>query len=262
MDSGRRSARLHITKLLGGLALVFAGFQWTATVLGSDRGQAGVLVGAVVVAALLAIQRLFFGGSFAAAARALGLGAPHRRGVLTAGAVCSMLLLVIPVYAQWTRAAVEVQPGWAWLLPGLFAQAGVAEETLFRGYLFAHLRRTHAFWPAARRSMVPFVIVHLWLFVTLPWPIAMASLLLAVAISFPLAHLFELAGGTIWAAALVHFVVQGTLKVASVPGEAAATLPLVWIAASATLPFLVFLVPRHPGEPPSEEAGLDGAVRQ
>jgi predicted benzoate:H+ symporter BenE len=48
-------------KLLAGLAIVLALFQGLAYALESDRGQAGVLVAAAVVAALVAVQGLFFG---------------------------------------------------------------------------------------------------------------------------------------------------------------------------------------------------------
>ena len=85
-------------------------------------------------------------------------------------------------------------PGWVSLLPGLFAQAGIAEEVLFRGYLFGQVRVGRTFWRAAALSMVPFVSVHLVLFFYMAWPIALASVLLAIAISFPLAYLFELGG--------------------------------------------------------------------
>jgi membrane protease YdiL (CAAX protease family) len=233
-------------RLVAGLALVFAGFQWVATVLASDRGQAGLPIALLVVAALLVVERILFGQPFAAAARALGLGVPARRGLLTAAALGLLLLLVIPVYAHFARAPVALHPGWPCLLAGLFAQAGIAEETLFRGYLFGHLRRRHPFWRAASLSMIPFVIVHLLMFVSLPWPIAAAAMLLAVVLSFPLAHLFELGGGTIWAPALVHFVVQGALKVGGVSAASPVALPLVWMAASATIPWLAFLVPRRP----------------
>ena len=63
-------------------------------------------------------------------------------------------------------------PGWISLLPGLFAQAGIAEEVLFRGYLFGHVRVGRTFWRAAAVSMLPFVSVHLILFFSMPWPIA------------------------------------------------------------------------------------------
>jgi membrane protease YdiL (CAAX protease family) len=237
-------SREEFGKLVAGLALVFAGFQWAATVLASDRGQAGVLIAALVVAALLAVQRLFFAEPFAAAVRALGLGPPALRGLLVAAVLCLVLLLVLPAYGHFTQVSLDLLPGWIALLPGLFAQAGIAEETLFRGYLFGRLRRRHSFWRAAWMAMVPFVIVHLLMFATLPWPIAAAALFLAAALSFPLAHLFEVGGHTIWAPALVHFVVQGALKVTVVSGDSAAAMPLAWMAACATIPFLVFLVPR------------------
>jgi membrane protease YdiL (CAAX protease family) len=134
--------------------------------------------------------------------------------------------------------------GWVWLIPGLFAQAGIAEETLFRGYLFGRLRTGRTFWRAAALSMVPFVAVHLVLFITMPFWVAMAALMLAVVTSFPMAQLFELGGSTIWPPALMHFVVQGTVKVTVLSGEASAAFPLVWMLASAVLPLFVFLVPR------------------
>lgn len=101
-----------------------------------------------------------------------------------------LLLLVIPLFAHVRQASVPFFPGWGWLIFGLFAQAGIAEEILFRGYLFGYLRRRRSFWQAALLATGPFV-VHLLLFVTLPWPIALAALFLAVALSFPIAHLFE-----------------------------------------------------------------------
>jgi membrane protease YdiL (CAAX protease family) len=130
-------------------------------------------------------------------------------------------------------------PGWTSLLPGLFAQAGIAEEALFRGYLFGHVRVGRTFWRAAGLSMLPFVAVHVILFFSMPWPIALASVLLAVVISFPLAHLFELGGGTIWAPALLHFVIQATVKVVVIP-YGAESFALAWMAASALIPLLVF----------------------
>ena len=87
--------------------------------------------------------------------------------------------------------------------------------------------------------MLPFVLVHLVLFFSMPWPIALASVVLAIVISFPLAHLFELGGNTIWAPALLHFVVQATVKVL-VFSNGADSFALLWMAASAAIPMLVF----------------------
>ena len=89
--------------------------------------------------------------------------------------------------------------------------------------------------------MVPFVAVHLMLFFSMPWPIALVSTILAVIISFPLAYLFELGGATIWAPAILHFVIQATVKILVFP-EGAEAFALAWMAASATIPLLVFAV--------------------
>ncbi len=231
-------------KLLGGLCVIFALFQWLATALGSTRGEWGLLIGAVVVLACIAAERVLFGRRSPDAARALGLGRPASRGLVAAIVVSALMLLVIPLHAAVLGGRMEMYPGWAPLLPGLFAQAGIAEETLFRGYLFRHLRDGRSFWRAAALATIPFVAVHLVMFATQPWIIAAASLALAAIIALPLAHLFEIGGRTIWAPAILHFVVQGAIKVIVVPGDPGATLPLAWMAAAALVPFVVFLVPR------------------
>jgi membrane protease YdiL (CAAX protease family) len=231
-----------LAALIAGLALVFALFQGLAHTLGSDRGQAGLLVAAVVIAALVAVERLLFGQSPAAALRSLGFGPPAMKGLAIALGLGVLLVAVIPTYAAMNGVSVAPYPGWMWLLPGLFAQGGVAEEALFRGYLFGRLRRDRSFWRASALAGMPFVLVHLYLFATLPWPVALASVLLATIISFPLAHLFELGGNTIWPPALLHFTVQGAVKVLELPGNT--LMPLVWIGASAALPYLGFLFAR------------------
>jgi membrane protease YdiL (CAAX protease family) len=230
-------------RLLLGLFAVYALFQWSAHALGSDRGQAGLIVALLVVGATLAVERLWFAQSFKRAIRAIGLWSPSRAGVVVSAGISALILLVIPAYGLIADVTVTMREGSLWLVPGLFAQGGVAEETLFRGYLFGHLRRGRSFWRAAVLSTLPFVAVHLTLFATMPWPVALAALLLSVLLSFPLARLFELGGWTIWPPALVHFIVQGTVQVVDVTGEAAFPFPLVWMAASALIPFLAFLIP-------------------
>lgn len=248
-------------RLLLGLALVFSLFHGAATALDSDRGQAGLLVGALVVAATLCVERLLFGEPPGRAARALGLGRPRARGLLSAAGVSLLLLLVLPAVAAVTGGALSRYPRWAWLLPGLFAQAGIAEETLFRGYLFRHVHSGRSFWRAVALSGLPFVAVHLVLFATMPRPVAAAAVSLSALISTPLAYLFELGGGTVWAPAIVHAVIQGAIKVITVEG-AEGLLPLVWMAASALLPFLVFLVPRRGGAPtPGMAVATDAPAR-
>jgi membrane protease YdiL (CAAX protease family) len=122
----------------------------------------------------------------------------------------------------------------------LLAQAGLAEEVVFRGLVYGRIRATRSYWRATLLSIAPFALVHLAMFATLPWSIATASLALAVILCPPLTHLYELSGRTIWTTALLHATVQGAIKVVDIGGEGAATLPLIWIGACALLPYLVF----------------------
>lgn len=232
------------TRLVAGVASVFALFHWTAQALGSDRGQTGVVIGLLVVTATVVVEGVIFRQPPRLAARSLGLGRPRAGGLVAAAAVCVVLLLVVPVFAIVTAESPIVLPGWWRLLPGLFAQAGIAEEVLFRGYLFGRLRQGRSFWRAAGLSILPFAAVHLVLFLTMAWPIALAALILSIVLSVPLAHLFELGGSTIWAPALLHFVVQGTVKVITFSDTAGSGFPLLWIAASALVPMCALLVPR------------------
>jgi membrane protease YdiL (CAAX protease family) len=231
-------------RLLLGLLAIYAVLQASALALGSDRGQAGLIVGALVVAVALAVERVGFGRTAAPAARAIGLGRPRLPGVAVSVAISLLLVLVVPISLRVSGSSATLAPDWLWLLPGLFAQAGIAEEVLFRGYLFGHLRRERSFWRAAALSTIPFVAVHLLLFASMPWPVALAALLLSVVTSFPLAHLFELGGSTIWAPALLHFVIQAVVKVVVVSGEASSQFPVAWMAASAVLPMLALAMTR------------------
>ena len=250
MAAGRTAAAGAFTpgafwiRLVAGLVLVWALFQGIASGLGSVRGERGLIVGAAVVAALLMVEGLFFRVPPRRAAAALGLGWPQdSRAPVLAVAVCGLLLVYFPVFSAMTGSPLRPVPGWPWLALGLFAQGGLAEEALFRGYLFRRVRERHSFWRAAWLSMVPFTAVHLLLFATLPAPIAAASVLLAVVTAFPLAHLFELGGGNVWAPALLHGTIQ-TIKLIEPPATPTPAFPLGWMLLAATIPFIALLAPR------------------
>lgn len=240
--SGRWWVKLTLSALL-----LFCLFQWSASALHSDRGQAGIVVCGLVVLACWLVQRLLWRRPKAAVPAALGLGRPDRRGLARGAWISVLLLLVIPGYRYITGAEAGLRPGWLWLLPGLFAQAGIAEEVLFRGYLFGAVRQHYEFRRAAMLSAIPFVIAHLLLFVGMAWPLALASTGLALISSFPLARLYELGGRTIWPPALLHFVIQGALKVIEVPGDPGMGLTAAWFVAAALLPWLAFVPLRHGG---------------
>jgi membrane protease YdiL (CAAX protease family) len=163
--------------------------------------------------------------------------------VAISAAIGLALFLTIPLFGAATNSTFSPYPGWAWLLAGLFFQGGIAEEMLFRGYLFRHIRERRTYWKAASLSAIPFVLVHFILFYSNPWPIAAASILLAVIMSFPLSRLFEIGGNTIWPPAIVHFAAQAGVKLFVPAGDQAGLYPFFWIVACGIVPFGVFLFP-------------------
>lgn len=232
------------TRLITGLFTGYAVLQGMAAGLQSTRGEFGLAVAAGVILAILLAGGVLFAEPLPVAWRALGLGRPSARGMLAATALSSGLLALLVVGFVTSGAPVQPWPGWPLLVVGLFAQAGVAEETLFRAYLFGRLRRGRGFWRAAMITAVPFIIVHLLLFASMPWPVAAASLMLAASMSFPLSRLYELGNHTIWPPAILHFVAQAALKVIVLPEGSTQAVAIAWIMACAVLPWMVFLVPR------------------
>lgn len=237
-----------------GLALLFVLFDATATWLGSDRGQAGLAVCAIVLGATVLVMHALPGIPRTDRLHRLGLGRPRAPGLLAALTVSILLILVVPIYLLVSGAAWTIRPGWLWLVPGLFAQAGIAEEVLFRAYLYGQLRPGRSYWRAAMLASGPFVLVHLALLFRMPVAIAVASILLSAVIALPLARLFDLGGRTIWAAAILHAVVQGVVKVIDFD-EPSPTFPLIWMAASGVIPFLVFAWrPQNRRDPVGEQS--------
>ena len=231
-------------RLVTGLVLVFALFHSVAAALGSGRGEWGLLVAAVVVAAAVIYERFVLAPKVSPVVSAFGRATA--RGMGAAAAVSVALILVPAVAAGFAGWTLRLDDRIVVTAIGLFAQAGIAEETLFRSYLFGHLREGRSFWRAAWLSIAPFAAVHLFLFWTMPWPIAAAALALSCVISFPLAWLYELGGRTVWAPAVLHAVIQGLIKVVVVSGPGSEGLPLIWMAACAVLPLVLLLVPLCP----------------
>jgi membrane protease YdiL (CAAX protease family) len=163
------------------------------------------------------------------------------------------LLCFFPFFALATQTYIGFRPDAALLAIGMFAQGGIAEEVVFRGFLFRRFREKHSFWRAAFYSAIPFTAVHAVLFLSFDFPVALASLLVAVSLSFPLAWLFERGGNSVWLPAIVHAVVQASIKLVVVEEAPFQTMAIGWMAISAIAPWLLFAlrpdgtIPLRPG---------------
>jgi membrane protease YdiL (CAAX protease family) len=241
-DGTRAAGARSMARLVLGLLPAWLAFDRTAALTGSTLGQAGLLVGAVAVGALLLAEAVLYRRPPRQALVALGFGRPAARGVGAALALSLLMVCFYPAFALATGTPLVLREGWLLLLPGLLAQGGLGEEALFRGYLFGHLRETRGFWRAALLSVPPFLLVHLLLFVYMDPRLAAAAALLSVIMSFPLARLYDLGGRTIWAPALVHAVVQGSVKLVVAPEAKQMTMGLAWMGLSLVLPWIVFVL--------------------
>ena len=213
-----------------------------AFALGSFRGEWGLPVALATLAVLVVFEAIAFRTPWRDLPRSLGLTRPAPRATIAIVVLSLALVGFLPLYAMVMGIPLAMVPGWPLLAAGIFLQAGMAEETLFRGFLFRHLRQGRGFWAAALLSAIPFIAVHLVLFDTNNWQVALAAVLVSVSLSFPFAWAFERAGNSIWPVALLHAVIQGCIKLVIAPEASFLHLALVWMAVSAVVPWLVFLI--------------------
>jgi membrane protease YdiL (CAAX protease family) len=136
-----------------------------------------------------------------------------------------------------------LKSNWPWVLIGIITGVGIAEESLFRGYVFGFLREKRTFLKAATLSMILFGTMHLFLLLWLPLPIAIAAIVLAILAGYPTAYLFETGNRTIWPSAILHTTALAT-NLFQIPAELAVSLSLLWIGIVVIGLILVFVMGR------------------
>jgi len=258
--SGYASTHDPLPRILIGFLVLWFVLDRSAAMLGSFSGEAGIVVCVAVLLTAVIVERTLFGLGPAMSLPALGFRRPERDAIRATFLLCAALLAFYPLFSLGTTLPLGLADCWPVLLLGLFLQGGIAEEVVFRGYLFRHIRRGRSFWRAASLAALPFVAVHLLLFATLDFPLALAAFVVSVSLSFPLAWLFDRSGGSVWLPAILHFVVQGSIKVVTVPKASSMQFALAWMLFAALVPWLVFLLrpagPKHrPDSPPRSPIG-------
>ena len=151
---------------------------------------------------------LLFKHQLPAAVRFLGFGHPDKRTLIVTGVVSGLTLVFFPVFSGLTGASVSIPDNWLWKLSGIVAMHGIAEEVLFRGFVFHHLRQYSTFKRATFLSILIFALAHVYLFTYMPVPLALFGTILSLATAFPFAYVFERGNNTIWAPALLHTLVH------------------------------------------------------
>ncbi len=222
--------------VLGGVLLGTAAIDAT--------GRWGLAVLAAVLVTGVVVERVQHGPKVGDAERRLGLRRPGGRVLALAAAVSALVLLVFPLTAALSGAAVVLRPDWAWLLIGILAFHGLAEELVWRGYVFGRLRDGRSFRAAAAWTMPLIAAGHLPIVVTLGPALGLGAMLVAAVTSIPLGYLYETGGRSIWPPALVHTAIDA-FKLVLIPAVALSTFSLLIIVVSLAVPLLVLAVPRH-----------------
>lgn len=223
-----------IFALFYGLGLVTANLDWT---------WARILIGLITVSGVTLTWSLIARMPIRQSFWKVGFGVPDWRTVGIATGISTIMLAFFPLYAGLTNVSLPLQNNWPWILVGIIAGVGIAEESLFRGYVFGFLRENRSFWNAATLSMVLFGAMHLLLLLWLPFPIAIAAIILAIIAAYPSAYLFEKANRTIWPSAILHTTALAT-NLFEIPAELTVSLSLLWIGVVVIGLLLVFVAGR------------------
>lgn len=236
-------ATRHSTLLIAAAALAMFVVLQTGLNLLLPRIEltiSSLAVAFVMLAVALGFERLVYRRNVARSFAALGWTWPRSGAVVAAVLISGGMVAFFPVYAAATGTQIGLRTDWLWILIGAVALNGLAEETLFRGFVFGHLRTSGlSFRRAGVISLLVFGAVHLYLFTANPPEIAAIATLLAVAAGFPFAFLYERAGMSIWAGVIVH-VAAHTYRLLDLPADQAMTVAGAWLLFQFLAVFAVF----------------------
>jgi membrane protease YdiL (CAAX protease family) len=223
-------------RFLAGFAAIWCALHVAGSgALTAQRGIATLLATALVAAG---VERALFGTPRNGLVRRLGFGRPSAAAMAISLAVSAACLGVYPLLALLTGHVAVLRDGWPWLLAGVFAFNGLAEELGWRAYVFGHLREGRSFGRAAMLTMPLLAATHVPIAVTSGPVVGIGAMLVAAVTTLPFARLYELGRRTIWAPAVLHTAID-TFKLVTVPTEAQPTLSMLLVAVSLIVPLAV-----------------------
>jgi membrane protease YdiL (CAAX protease family) len=227
-------------RFLLGFAVLYGAL--TAFSAADPTGRWLVVMAAAVLSVAVVVERVLYRTPISRAVRWCGLGRPGGRSLAAAAAVSILVLGVYPLHAAVTGTALALRPDWPWVLVGVFAFHGIAEELVWRGYAFRRLRAGRSFGSAVLWTMPLVAATHVPILLTMGVAVGIGAMAVAALTSLPFAHLYETGHRTLWAPDLVHTAID-SFKLVVVPAAAATTFSLLLVAVSLLAPLLVLAVP-------------------
>jgi membrane protease YdiL (CAAX protease family) len=197
------------------------------------------LVALAAAVAVLAIgERVVYRTAPRSIPVALGFGRPVGRALVAAGGVSLAAIAALIGGAALLGIPLELRAGWPMALLGVLIFHGLAEETVWRGFAFAHLRSGRTFRQAVLFAMPLIALTHVPIVLSNGPLVGGLAMVSAAVTCLPLAYLWERGGRTIWAPALVHASVDlWQLLTPGFPMQ----LSLVVLVISIVVPLLAFV---------------------
>lgn len=193
--------------------------------------------------AVLAASHLVAGTSSRDLITELGLGRPSMRAVAVGSVAGSLVVAALLLGARATDVTLELRANWPAVLAGTIIFHGLAEELVWRGFVFSHLRKTHSFRSAVRRSMPLIAVTHAPIIATSGGVVGGLAMITAAATCVPLSYLWESGRRTIWAPAALHGLI-GSWQLF----ERTYTVQysLVVLVATICVPMVALIAGKHP----------------
>jgi membrane protease YdiL (CAAX protease family) len=153
---------------------------------------------------LVGAERFISGSSWHEIVSRIGVVRPAVRAVVAATLVGGAVVATFVIGAAAFGIDLDLRSNWPAVLIGALLFHGVAEEMVWRGYVYGHFRRTATFKRAVLRSMPLIALTHVPIIAGEGLGVGALAVLTASVTCLPLANLYDRGGRTIWAPAIVH----------------------------------------------------------
>lgn len=236
-----------IILVITGYLILYGVFELMAKLTGDTiLPRNALLITICVLAAAVIVELVFFKSKFSELVKVLGLGKPGAKAIIASLVITLSLFLCYPLITLITGYKFIIPDNWLILALGVFALHGIAEEVLYRGFLFRRLREGRSFWNAAWIAVVFFTIAHIPILINQGLLVGGMAVLLSVVSSIPFSYLYEKGNNSIWAPAIVHAAIDTIIPIlAAGQMDTAATMAVtLWMAASMIIPYSTFLMIR------------------
>lgn len=230
--------------------LILYGVLELAAKLTGDTGNTwnALLITACVLLTAILVEVFIFRKRFNDLIKLLGFGKPRGKAIAAALVITLLMFLCYPAITAITGYPFTLPADWLWLAIGVFVFHGIAEEVLYRAFLFRRLREGRSFWKAAWLAVIFFTAAHIPIIVNMGLMVGGMAVLLAVVSSFPFSYLYEKGGNTIWGPAIVHAAIDTIIPILAAGGmnEQSTMAVSVWMAAAMIIPYTAFLILKVP----------------